>query len=31
MPWAIREGATVLTYDEHFSQIRRVGASILRP
>ena len=27
---AIREGATVLTYDEHFTEIRRAGASILR-
>jgi len=27
---AAREGATVVTYDEHFAAIRRVGARILR-
>jgi predicted nucleic acid-binding protein len=27
---AICEGATVLTYDEHFARIQRVSASILR-
>lgn len=25
-----REGATVLTYDEHFSELRRVAARVLR-
>lgn len=28
---AVRHGATVLTYDEHFRTIARVGATILTP
>lgn len=26
---AVRDGATVLTYDEHFTQIRRAGVQLL--
>jgi tRNA(fMet)-specific endonuclease VapC len=28
---AAREGASVLTYDAHFSQIHRVGSTLLQP
>ncbi len=28
---AVREGSTVVTYDDHFRMIRRVGARILTP
>jgi tRNA(fMet)-specific endonuclease VapC len=27
---ALREGATVLTYDSHFAELRRVGVRVLR-